>query len=312
MLAEAPRIHAVVVAYRPDPPVLQALLERLLEQVERVWLVDNTPGGEGEAAQCLPMAVRGASGLRLLPLGVNRGIATGFNMGIRAALGEGASHVLLSDQDSLPGADMVAVLLAAEQRLLAEDISPAALGPGFSNTVNGQPFRFQVFSHGGWRCHEVMADDRHPLLEVGALISSGSLIRREVLATVGLMRDDFFIDYVDIEWCHRARAHGHPSYVCAAARLEHQLGERPLRVWAGRWRALAEHSPLRLYFQARNAIYLMRLGYIAPWYRWVQPRFLLGRIYAYGVFARQRRASLRMLARGVWDGLRGRLGGPPA
>lgn len=312
MPSDATRVHAVVVAWRPDRADLQALLQRLQSQVEHVWIVDNTSPGEGEVESCLSPDRLGQPGLSLLPQHCNLGIATGFNIGLRAALAAGASHVLLSDQDSLPAEDMVVRLLEAERSLLAQGKSPAAVGPGFSNAVNGRPFRFQVFSDDGRRCHEVVADARMPLFEVGALISSGCLIRAEVLAAVGLMRDELFIDYVDIEWCHRARAKGYTCHVCAAAALDHKLGERPLRVWAGRWRTLTEHSPLRLYFQARNAIWLIRRPYIATWYRRNQPRFLLGRIYVYGGFSSRRLASLRMLFRGVRDGLRGRMGGPPA
>lgn len=307
MGAEPACVDAVVVAWRPDPAALQALLQRLLSQVRTVWLVDNTPAGEAEAAHVLPPWLRAEPGLRLLPQRANRGVASGFNIGIRAALAEGASHVLLSDQDSLPDESMVAQLLVAEQALRAGGITPAAVGPGFRNAVSGRPFRFQVLSGDGRRCEEVEAGPGRPPFEVAALISSGSLIRREVLQAVGLMREDFFIDYVDIEWCQRARAQGYASYACTRATLQHHLGDRPLRVWAGRWRTLAGYGPQRLYFQARNAVCLIRLPYIAPWYRRTRPRVLLGMLWAYAGFAPQRAASLRMLGLGLCDGLRGRM-----
>ncbi len=311
MLIEAARIHAVVVCFHPDPDRLSELVRRLLHQCLGVVIVDNTPAGEGEVTRCMPADWLQQDGLKLLPQGCNLGIATGFNLGIRAAREAGASHVLLSDQDSLPALDMVPHLLAAERRLRSQGVSPGAIGPGFSNAVDRRPFRFQVFSLGGWRCRQVMADADRPIFEVGALISSGSLIRLDVLASVGGMRDELFIDYVDVEWCQRARSKGHPSYVCSGAGLEHRLGDAPLRVWAGGWRTLAGHGPRRLYFQARNAVYLMGLPYIAPAYRLARPGVLLGLFYAHGGFSNRRADALRMLVRGLWDGVRGRLGGLP-
>ncbi|HGO4357789.1 TPA: glycosyltransferase family 2 protein, partial [Klebsiella pneumoniae] len=37
-------------------------------------------------------------------------------------------------------------------------------------------------------------------VEATFVIASGSLMRTEVLKDVGLMLDDFFIDFVDVEW----------------------------------------------------------------------------------------------------------------
>ncbi|MFX8766500.1 glycosyltransferase family 2 protein, partial [Acinetobacter baumannii] len=49
------------------------------------------------------------------------------------------------------------------------------------------------------------------------LISSGSLISVEALKAVGLMRDYYFIDYVDTEWCLRAEYLGYKNFVSAQA-----------------------------------------------------------------------------------------------
>jgi rhamnosyltransferase len=40
------------------------------------------------------------------------------------------------------------------------------------------------------------------------------------------MREEFFIDYVDWEYCLRARRLGVPTAICGAAVLEHARGER--------------------------------------------------------------------------------------
>jgi len=65
---------------------------------------------------------------------------------------------------------------------------------------------------------------------------------------------------------------------------------------------------VRVYYRIRNFVALCRLPFI-PW-RWKLRNgwYWLGFVYTQTVFGRQRLAALRMAARGLWDGLRGRMG----
>ena len=62
------------------------------------------------------------------------------------------------------------------------------------------------------------------------LISSGSLISVETLKVVGLMRDYYFIDYVDTEWCLRAEYLGYKNFVSAQAVMRHTIGDNVLNL----------------------------------------------------------------------------------
>lgn len=42
-------------------------------------------------------------------------------------------------------------------------------------------------------------------LEVSCVISSGMSVKKKTLDMVGGMKDELFIDYVDTEWCMRAK-----------------------------------------------------------------------------------------------------------
>ena len=89
---------AVVVAYLPDTEALAALLNTLQAQTAGVIVVDNTPAEDRRVESlCASLA---QERLRLERLGQNRGIACALNAGIDMALAAGATHVLLSDQDS--------------------------------------------------------------------------------------------------------------------------------------------------------------------------------------------------------------------
>jgi rhamnosyltransferase len=122
------------------------------------------------------------------------------------------------------------------------------------------------------------------------------------------MREDFFIDHVDTEWCHRARALGFRNFGTARTRLAHHLGDALFRVWYFGWQRHSEYSPVRLYYRFRNFILLCRLPHVPL--RWAMRAswYWLGNAYAHCLFAERRWANLRAVARGLWDGMRGRSG----
>jgi rhamnosyltransferase len=122
------------------------------------------------------------------------------------------------------------------------------------------------------------------------------------------MREDFFIDHVDIEWSHRARAAGFSLFGVGAAVMFHSMGEHALRVWYFGWRQESAYSPVRVYYRIRNFVALCRLPSIRWRWKLRNGWYIVGVVYTQTVFGQQRLAALRMAARGLWDGLRGRMG----
>jgi rhamnosyltransferase len=290
----------------PDTEVLRALLDALLTQTAGVIVVDNTPA-EDRRVESL-CATLPQDTLRLTRLGQNLGIACALNVGIDMALAAGATHVLLSDQDSLPSPDMVKELLQAQADLLGAGQSVGAVGPTYTDRHTGITFPFQVDVPGRFFYRHRRPDAMHPIVEALTLITSGTLISAPVLRDVGPMREDFFIDHVDIEWSHRARAAGYALFGVGAAVMFHSLGDHALRVWYFGWRQESAYSPVRAYYRIRNFVALCRLPTIH--WRWKVRTgwYWLGFIYSQTVFGQQRLTSLRMAARGLWDGLRKHMG----
>ena len=301
-----PRVFSVVVSYQPDTEVLRALLDTLLAQTTGVFVVDNTPAAD-QRVEALCAALPQQT-LHLIRLGDNFGIARALNIGIDAALAAGATQVLLSDQDSLPAPDMVAALLAALDDLQRAGQRVGAVGPTYTDRHTGITFPFQAHIQGRVFYGHRRPDAAHPTVEALTLITSGTLVPAPVLRDVGPMREDFFIDNVDIEWCHRVRAAGYALFGVGAAVMFHSMGDQALRVWYFGWRHESAYSPVRVYYRIRNFVALCRLPFI-PW-RWKLRSGwnIVGVVYTQTVFGRQRLAALRMAARGLRDGLRGRMG----
>jgi rhamnosyltransferase len=292
-------VACVVVTYNPDSVRLQQLLDAVLPQVDSVRLIDN-----GSAAEVLAW-LRGLAddGLQLLELGENKGIAAAMNAGIAAARADGCSHILLLDHDSVPAPSMVDDLLRALAIVRPEGRGVAAVGPRYLDERQDNPPPFIRVR--GLRVERCPCPTPDTIVAVDYLISSGSLIPCTTLDAVGGMAEELFIDYVDIEWGLRARRLGFQSYGVCAAQMAHDLGDAPIEFMG---RRLPLHSPLRHYYHFRNAVWLYRSRDLPLHWKCADGWRLLLKYGFYTLFATPRIEHLRMMSRGIVDGLRGRMG----
>jgi rhamnosyltransferase len=304
-------VMAITVTYHPLAEVFAPLLEKLIAQTSRVIVVDNTPGEPDTLLQTLIADSSNPNCCLIMRMGENVGIARAINVGVECARGLGADFVLLSDQDSLPADDMVENLYRAYLELTNQGLLVGAVGPTFTDLHTGLTYPFQVklpghFFYG----HKAAAADA-PHVEALTLITSGTLIPVSVLQEVGLMREDFFIDQVDIEWCHRARWKGFHLFGTGWAAMSQRMGEAQLRVWYLRWRNESAYSPLRIYYRLRNFVALWKLDFIDWRWKVRSSWYYLGIVFTHVFFGRQRLETLRMAAKGIWHGLLSRMGGYP-
>jgi rhamnosyltransferase len=288
------KVIAVVVTYQPSFDVLAELLNVLVKQVDSVILVDN--GSTIDVSLCFKQySLRQVSVLRLCQ---NMGVAFAQNRGIEFARGKEAQFVLLMDQDSIPEPGMVQALLSAALQKTA-----GAVGPRYLDTRQGNPPPFIRIR--GLKLERCICPTSDAIVPVDYLIASGCLIPMAVLNQVGGMREDLFIDYVDIEWGLRARRLGHQSYGVCGAGMTHCLGDDPIAFLGKR---LPLHSPLRHYYHFRNAVLLYKERRMPVNWKLVDGWRLCLKYFFYSFFASPRFEHWRMMTLGLWHGLRGRTG----
>ena len=245
-MSQPAQVYAVVVSHCSDAQRLIAQFDRLLAQVQAIVWVDNA---SGEALRQLHSRWPDN---RVHPLWLddNQGIGAAQNRGIAHALQHSASHILLMDDDSLPAPDMVARLLAAL------NAQPNAAAAGACHTDSRRDSTRSPFSRvQNGRLHWLSCADAQQVWQVDHVIASGCLIPAPVLHRVGTLREDFFIDWVDIEWCLRAQNHGHTILGVCGALLEHSLGDKVAQVLG---QEIPLHAPWRHYYQARNFVLMLR------------------------------------------------------
>ncbi|WP_082926214.1 glycosyltransferase family 2 protein [Cupriavidus sp. D384] len=294
-------VGAVVVTYNPDALHLKELFRALGRQVAHIVVVDN-------GSKVVPDvgAENFGAPVTLIDCRANLGIAAAHNKGLQQLDRLGMPYGLLMDHDSLPLEGMVQHLLAADLALRQEGVKLAAVGPVTIDRRTRVRSKFVKIRHGIVGRVECAAGEQWT--EADFLISSGTLIRLDVLRDVGEMNETYFIDHVDTEWCLRALNKGYRIFGVCDALLDHSLGDHVVRVWFGRMREVPVHSPLRNYYIFRNTIAMLRhvpmpIGWrSAHLYRMLQ--FLV--FFVIGVPPRGLRARLMM--KGIGHGLTGRSG----
>ncbi|HUP98554.1 MAG TPA: glycosyltransferase family 2 protein [Usitatibacter sp.] len=293
------KVTSITVAYNPDPDRLAQQLRALRETVADIVVVDN--GSREPVARLLE-----GLPVRLLTMPENVGVARGFNVGIDAAREQGASHVLLLDDDSVPAPGMVVELLQACVRSGEPGATPvAAVGPRIADARDTRDYPFISF---GWtrNRHLRCGAARDELISCDFLISSGSMMPMEAFSAVGAFDEGLFIDSVDLEWCCRARARGLSLHGVCAAHLDHRLGDR--RQAALGTVDLVVHSPERIYYMTRNRFLLYRRAYVPLKWKLKDVLRWLAKFGATMLFVPPRMAYACMTVRGIRDALAGRTG----
>lgn len=292
-----PKFAAVIVTYNPDPSKITNLIERCKNSLNWIFVVDNGSYKDIGWVKLL------SSKAKLVRLQENFGIAYAQNVGISEAKALGVDALVLFDQDSDPHPDMISKLILAVDKLLCEGRKVACVGPRYldKRQNNASPFvRLK-----GLRLTHAFCDKSNDIVTVDHLIASGSLIPMEALDVVGGMQDRLFIDYVDLEWCERAKSMGYQSYGVCAAKMMHELGDEPICLLG---KAYPARSPLRHYYMFRNAIWLYRQGYVRWNWKIVDGLRLIRKYVFYSLFASPRHVHFWMMSKGVFHGLIGRMG----
>jgi rhamnosyltransferase len=293
-------VAAVVVLHYPHSFLLARLVEGVVPQVERMFVVDNTPSWDSKAPEVLSHAGRKVV---YRANGYNAGLASAQNSGIRSAVQEGHTHILLLDQDSALPKGAVDGLLAAERSLIDSGIEVAAVGPLYVDEKSGQRSRF-VCHAGLWvKSHPISAEEREPV-ETDYLIASGSLIRASVFRRVGLMRDELFIDWVDTEWAYRARTCGYVAYVIPTVVMRHSIGDATRKLLG---RRIYLHSMARNYYIVRNATYLLQAPHMSWKWRLAMLIYIPKHILVHSWLSHRRWGSFLHMLRGVGDGVMRRM-----
>ena len=288
------RVCAIVVTYHPGPEV-PAHIEAILGQVSRVVVVDNEATAESRERLS---AFGNHPSVELIENLENLGIATALNQGTARALAGGFDWIATFDQDSGVPEGYFAELLAAHASYPERD-RIAVLAPLYRDRHLGF-----VYSPAGSVRHNLTGN-----VPVSVTAASGNLVSPAALRTVGGFRDDFFIAYVDFEFCLRCRRAGWLVLEVRRVILDHAMGEYQQRRWLGRNVRINDYSIARRYYQARNLLILYAcLGSVDLRWALRDAWFYSHDVIKVLLFGENRWEKVCAMATGYWHAVTGRRG----
>ncbi len=227
------RIAGVVVLYNPNPVVIENI-KSYINEIEFLFAIDNSEYPNNEIVEELRENVK----VLYLPQKENLGIANALNRAADEAINLGYHYLLTMDQDSFVDQEMIKIMVEN----CVDEEQAGIITPHYIDKV--QPER------------KIEKEKQYILCEK----TSGNLLNLSAFKTVGKFNEDYFIDYVDIEYGFRLNLNGWKVIKVNSATINHNEGELSARTFFFRKVHPYNYPPVRYYYRTRNLLYL-RLSY---------------------------------------------------
>lgn len=183
----------------------------------------------------------------------NKGFAGGNNIGIKQALKKDADYILLLNNDTIVEPDFLKGLIKAGE----SDKEAGILGPVIyeypSNKIHFTGGKINwLYTKGthvqGTRNNPPAGEaGKQETKETDYVTGCCMLIKREVIDKIGLMSEDYFLYYEDVDWCLRARKAGFKCIIVSTAKIWHKVSQ-----------GLSEASFSYIYYHFRNGLLLSK------------------------------------------------------
>ncbi|EOI3364160.1 glycosyltransferase family 2 protein [Aeromonas hydrophila] len=282
----------VIVFYNPEDEHIRNS-KKLSEGVDLV-IIDNSPHPREYNIESA----------HIIKLNENKGIAAAINIGLQYSVNKGYKYSLILDQDSNPSINDLDKLVGKISALNRERLNKvAAVSPAYYDRAINKRCDFIVVN--GNSISRVPSIGTDPI-DVSYTITSGTVIKLDVLNIVGFMDESLFIDFVDIEWCFRVVSKGYQIVGIPDVLMEHEIGCKPIRIFG---RTYVNHSSIRHYYYFRNALLLMSRDYVPRAWKINEILKIVPRFFVYALFTDNRLAHCEKMLRGIYDGVRGKSGG---
>ena len=243
------KVGIVTVTYNSEsviPDFMASLLAQSYTNF-RLFAVDNASADASIPA----MRERSDHRVTLIVNPDNRGVAEGNNQGIRAALAEGCEFILLLNNDTVFGPELLAALLAGMDRSQYDMVAPKMLYHDEPKRIWAAGGAFQPWL--GYRIRHYGKDqfDRGQF-DDGRLVTYVPtccvLMRSPVIHRVGLMDPEYFVYFDDVDFMYRALRAGVTLGYLPEVTLLHKVSS-----CTG-----GEESTFAKSYAARNRAYFLR------------------------------------------------------
>jgi len=225
---------AIVVWYNPNQEIAKNITH-YANHVSNVYVIDNSDNNNKTLLEQLKL-----NNTHYHFTGSNQGIAAALNIGFEYAKSQNVAWVLTMDQDSIFENDSFVKYLAEINAYINE----------YGSHTNVGIFAVK---------HDFNDLDKRNVTELDRyskkkrVMCSGNIVSYSAFCQAGGFREDFFMDWVDFEFCIRINASGYDIIECSRVLLTHFLGEKNIATnFLGVIKYFPDYPLWRKYYFARN------------------------------------------------------------
>jgi len=232
--ADKMKIAGVVVLYNPDKNIIENI-NSYLKELHCLFVIDNSI----EKDKQLIDGIKSLNKVIYIDNKGNKGVANALNTAANLALKAGSEWLLTMDQDSkfISNNSIRKMMRATSIYNKIAIITPIHI----TDMIDKNKVVKSI-------------NNKNEFSIISTTFTSGNLLNLKCFREIGGFKEDYFIDYVDHEFCLRARLCGFLIVRCNSVILEHNLGsitKHKLLGWA------TNHPPIRRYYMTRNRLYTM-------------------------------------------------------
>jgi rhamnosyltransferase len=285
------KIGAVVVIYKTSIKKIKKIYNSIKSQVDFIVFVNNDKKSYFLYHK----------NFKLINLNNNYGIGFAQNIGITQLIKNNFKYVILVDQDTeLPG-DYINMVLP----FFTKEVSCITLNLFDNNKKKYSGFIRRNFF---FRNSINRSENNFDLLSresVTETMSSGMVIDLKKIKKIGLMNEDFFLDWIDFEWCWRSYKNGYKILGFKNIIAKHFLGLKNIKILNYKFHI---HDLIRYYYIIRNGIYISIYSKINLMWKINILMNTLRYIFGYLLLVENKKILVKYIIIGVYHGLFGNLG----
>jgi rhamnosyltransferase len=284
----------IFVLYQPTEEFLKNLA-KVRTFCPNMVAVDNSPEAVPGLHECLH-----DQGIQIIFNRNEGGLAGAYNRGAEVLLEQGCEVIFLLDQDS----DIEALFFESMMKACRElGTNEFLVGPKIYE-VNLEKC-MPVFQPGKYLPKRLRIDDQNEgMFPSLCIISSGSAISAAAYRKLGHFREDYFIEYIDIEYSLRAVSQSVPVYMNAAVTMRQTTG----KIERHGDKYTTNHVAWRRYYGARNAVHCLYLHRASWGLHWVSGLLAFLQVLRVLQYEPQKLKKITAITCGYLDGLFGLLG----
>lgn len=278
------KIAGVTVLYNPDISVIYNI-DSYIQQIDKLFIVDNSDKTNFEVVRIITERYS-SDKFEYIKLYENKGIAKALNVGAQKALDCGFDLLFTIDQDSMATVDMVKRLVVHIDK---------------KNVGIVSPFHINKFNS--------KKPESYGITESFDVMTSGNLFKLSTYKCIGSFNNEYFIDFVDVEYCIRMHEAGYKVYTVNNALLMHNEADITQKKIFGKLVYPANHAAVRLYYKTRNRLDLIkRFKKSYPEFFKYETMIYRNMIIKIILFENNKILKIKYILKGFSDYIRGKFG----